>query len=248
MNGVYIWSYSNASRSSRVLAEALGIRRLRHTRSTARPRVVINWGRGIEHARIVNGPRAVERAINKHAAFKTLRDHGVAIPDFTTDRLEAEQWLADSRVVCRATVTGHEGQGITIHEQGPLPDVPLYVKYIPKKKEFRVHVCNNKVFDIQQKVLRRGTIDPSFEVRNTANGFIFQRQGIIVPSSVSVEAIGAIRALGLDFGAVDVIWNESQDKAYALEVNTAPGLEGSSVANYARVIRELIQERFGSSG
>lgn len=254
---VYLWAYSNTSRSSRELASALGIRRLRHSRSgtgrpfnsTARPRVVINWGRGIDATRVVNNPRAVSNTINKHTAFLLMRSAGISIPDFTSTRYDAESWLqAGHKIVCRETLTGHEGQGITIHEQGPLPDVPLYVKYIPKKKEFRVHVCNNKVFDIQQKVLRRGTIDPSFEVRNTANGFIFQRQGIIVPSSVSVEAIGAIRALGLDFGAVDVIWNESQDKAYALEVNTAPGLEGSSVANYARVIRELIQERFGSSG
>lgn len=244
MNGVYIWSYSNASRSSRALAEALGIRRLRHTRSTARPKIVINWGRGIDHDRVVNEPSAVACAINKLSAFQHCAAYGVSIPEWTTSKEAANSWLGSTKVVCRATLTGHEGQGITIHEQGPLPDVPLYVKYIPKKKEFRVHVCNNKVFDIQQKVLRRGTIDPSFEVRNTANGFIFQRQGIVVPSSVSVEAIGAIRALGLDFGAVDVIWNESQDKSYVLEVNSAPGLEGTSVVNYARVIKELIEERF----
>lgn len=245
MRGVYIWSYSNASRSSRALADALGIRRLRHTGSTARPRVVINWGRGIEHDRMVNAPGAVDTAINKLATFRACQPYGVSIPEWTTSKEVANSWLGRTRVVCRATLTGHEGRGITIHEIGPLPDVPLYVKYIPKKKEFRVHVCNNKVFDIQQKVLRRGTSNPSFEIRNTANGFIFQRQGIVVPSSVEREALAAVRALGLDFGAVDVIWNETQDKSYVLEVNTAPGLEGTSVVNYARVIKELVMERFG---
>lgn len=246
MRGVYIWSYSNASRSSRALADALGIRRLRHTGSIARPQVVINWGRGIEHERMVNRPQAVGNAIRKDIAFAIMRGSGISIPEFTSQKAVAETWIhAGIKVVCRATVTGHEGQGITIHETLPLPDVPLYVKYIPKKKEFRVHVCNNKVFDIQQKVLRRGTSNPSFEIRNTANGFIFQRQGIVVPSSVEREALAAVRALGLDFGAVDVIWNETQDKSYVLEVNTAPGLEGTSVVNYARVIKELVMERFG---
>lgn len=249
MRGVYLWAYSNASRSSAALAEALGIRRLRHSNSTARPRVVINWGRGIDHDRVVNEPSAVACAINKLSAFQHCAAYGVSIPEWTTSKEAANSWLGSTKVVCRATLTGHEGQGITIHEQGPLPDVPLYVKYIPKKKEFRVHVCNNKVFDVQQKV-RRSTYDGAagFEIRNTANGFIFQRNGIIVSDGVKQEAVKAVEALLLDFGAVDVIWNESQDKAYALEVNTAPGLEGSSVANYARVIRELIQERFGSSG
>jgi D-alanine-D-alanine ligase-like ATP-grasp enzyme len=42
----------------------------------------------------------------------------------------------------------------------------------------------------------------------------------------------------LDFGAVDVIWNEKQQRAYVLEVNTAPGLEGQTVDDYARGIKE----------
>ena len=126
-----------------------------------------------------------------------------------------------------------------------LPDAPLYTQYVNKRKEFRVHVCANKVFDVQQKVRSsRYQGVAGFEVRNTANGFIFQRMGITVPDSAYFEAIKAITALGLDFGAVDVIWNESQDKAYVLEVNTAPGLEGSSVLNYARVISELVRTKF----
>lgn len=244
MRNVYMWAYSNASQSARLLAEALGIRRLRHRNSTARPRVVINWGRGIEHVRVLNKPEAVGAAINKLVAFQKMEQQGVSIPAFTTDIRKAETWLEEGKVVCRRTITGHEGDGISIHSQEPLPQVPLYVKYIPKKKEFRVHVCNGKVFDIQQKVLRAGTPNPSFAVRNTANGFVFQRNGIVVPDSVKQEAVKAVEALLLDFGAVDVIWNESRDKSYVLEVNTAPGLEGSSIQNYARVIRELIQEKF----
>jgi D-alanine-D-alanine ligase-like ATP-grasp enzyme len=77
-------------------------------------------------------------------------------------------------------------------------------------------------------------------VRNHDNGFIFVRNDVKAPSSVEEQAVRAIKALGLDFGAVDIIWNDKQQKAYVLEVNTAPGLEGSTVDDYARGFRNLI--------
>jgi glutathione synthase/RimK-type ligase-like ATP-grasp enzyme len=47
----------------------------------------------------------------------------------------------------------------------------------------------------------------------------------------------AVAALGLDFGGVDVIWNERRQMAYVLEVNTACGLEGQTVNDYAEAFR-----------
>jgi len=48
-----------------------------------------------------------------------------------------------------------------------------------------------------------------------------------------VVALAAVSALGLDFGAVDIIYNEHENQYYVLEVNTAPGLEGTTVEKYA---------------
>jgi glutathione synthase/RimK-type ligase-like ATP-grasp enzyme len=39
-------------------------------------------------------------------------------------------------------------------------------------------------------------------------------------------------ALGLDFGAVDIIQDDGGN-FYVLEVNTAPGLEGQTIKSYA---------------
>ena len=44
---------------------------------------------------------------------------------------------------------------------------------------------------------------------------------------------------GLTFGAIDVIWNEHQQKAFVLEINTAPGIEGTTVEKYAAKFRNL---------
>lgn len=81
--------------------------------------------------------------------------------------------------------------------------------------------------------------DASFLIRNHANGFVFCRDNIIEPSDLRDVAIQAVTALGLDFGAVDVIWNEHYNKCYALEVNTAPGLEGTTLERYTNKIKEL---------
>jgi D-alanine-D-alanine ligase-like ATP-grasp enzyme len=44
----------------------------------------------------------------------------------------------------------------------------------------------------------------------------------------------------LDFGAIDIIYNESRDQAYVLEVNTAPGLTGQTIQSYADAFRHLV--------
>ncbi len=69
--------------------------------------------------------------------------------------------------------------------------------------------------------------------------FVFARGGVEAPEDVKTQAIEAIRALGLAFGAVDVIWNEKQQKAYVLEVNTAPGLCGQTLEDYANAMQNL---------
>jgi D-alanine-D-alanine ligase-like ATP-grasp enzyme len=55
-------------------------------------------------------------------------------------------------------------------------------------------------------------------------------------------AIGSVNILGLNFGAVDVIYNEKENKYYVLEVNTAPGLSGTTLEKYVDAIIELASQ------
>ena len=50
---------------------------------------------------------------------------------------------------------------------------------------------------------------------------------------MALDAIKAVELCGLYFGAVDMIWNAYKKQGYVLEINTAPGLEGQTVENYA---------------
>ena len=77
-------------------------------------------------------------------------------------------------------------------------------------------------------------------VRNLAGGFVFVEVGREdVPECVIDNAVRSIAALGLDFGGVDVMFNEREQKAYVLECNTACGLEERTAAKYAEAIRDF---------
>jgi hypothetical protein len=113
---------------------------------------------------------------------------------------------------------------------------PLYTKYIPKKKEYRVHVIDNEVLLIQEKRKRRGQ-EADAKVRSHANGWVFCFNDIVVPEDLCLVALAAVEAVGHG-GAVDIVWNERVGKCFALEVNSAPGLCPKSASIYAeRIIR-----------
>lgn len=196
---------------------------------------------------MINSPDAVKVAGNKLSCFNLLNNvEGIRIPEYTTDREEANGWLSSGNVVvCRATLTGHSGEGITVVSPEDvtteLPTVPLYVKYVKKLKEFRVHVGNGAVFDVQEK-RRNSQYDGEVNnlVRNHQNGWVYCREDIEEPTELRQMAVDAVRTLGLDFGAVDIIWNRHYNQCFVLEVNTAAGLEGTTLENYTNLFMEYI--------
>ena len=208
-------------------------------------RIVINWGSSAvsdTQARVLNNPIAVGAAANKLATLEYFQIDGVAHPEFALDIETARDWIDRGfYVVCRQLLTAHSGRGIVVARQhSELIDAPLYTKYIRKKKEFRVHVFNDQVIDIQEKRRSSAVDDHHPYVRNHSNGYVFCRGDIVEPDDLRGLATSAVRSLGLDFGAVDIVWNEYQNKCFALEVNTACGLEGSTVDKYVQAIREVV--------
>jgi glutathione synthase/RimK-type ligase-like ATP-grasp enzyme len=137
-------------------------------------------------------------------------------------------------VVCRTVLSGHSGAGIYIADtRDDLVHAPLYVKYVKKKEEYRIHVAGGEVISVQRKAKRVGVTPTCYQVRNLANGFVYVRDSIEPPVQCLESAVKVVQALELTFGAVDVIWNQHYQRAFVLEVNTAPGLEGRTVTDYA---------------
>jgi glutathione synthase/RimK-type ligase-like ATP-grasp enzyme len=244
-----IFAYNNGSTSAKALAAALDVKRIKHEGPVLNilKQVVINWGasaiaRQIKAKTILNKPEAIAVASNKLKTFQKLaEDKAINIPEFTTDVRDAVKW--DS-IVVRNKLTGHSGEGIEIVEvkgQVVVPKAPLYVQYIPKRDEFRVHVFQGKIIHLQQKKRDKDVPDDkvNWKVRNHGNGFIFAFQDVVLPEAGNTQAIMAVKQLGLDFGAVDLIYNAKQDKYYVLEVNTACGLEGTTLDKYVEAFKEL---------
>ena len=213
---------------------------------------VLNWGNStsdldLSKATVLNHPDQVREVSNKKRFFEMMSELPDApnMPDWTTSKQEAQQWSDEGAMVfARTKLTGHSGQGIVVVEPNTtnIPSAPLYTKYVKKKDEFRCHFWKGEVFDVQRKARRRDHEDPNFLIRSHENGFVYARENIEVPDAVHREADKVVTSGVLDFGAIDIIYNRLHDKAYVLEVNTSPGLEGTTLYNYAQKVDEWFKE------
>jgi glutathione synthase/RimK-type ligase-like ATP-grasp enzyme len=237
-----VYPYKQGSKSAKLLATILGGKVLKREGSSYNPKeghVIINWGSShvpsFGPATVLN--KDVTVAHNKLTSFVKLKEGGVNVPEFWTDRNSIPSDCYP--IVCRSILTGHSGDGITIAaNQEALVSCPLYVKYIKKVSEYRVHVYNGNAFFIQRKAKKSGVTNPNWQVRNLEGGFAFvECDSSSVPPQVLEQSIMACQALGLDFGGVDVIWNANMSKAFVLEVNTACGLEERTANKYADVFK-----------
>lgn len=245
----FIYSHNPGSAGSKELADALGIRRIRHHGSRVRlggRDTVINWGSGAalpDHVhgagRVYNSPDRVRVAANKLAFFRAVGDRARCVP-FTTDAAVAREW--GSKVVCRHQLNGHSGAGIEIIDVGvDIPVAPCYTKYIVKESEWRIHVLNGQVIDATRKIRDPDFVgEPNWAVRNHAGGFIFARNSGAPADDTVQQALAAVAAVGLDFGAVDVMVGRRDGLSYVLEINTAPGLVGTTVERYRDAFRTVL--------
>jgi glutathione synthase/RimK-type ligase-like ATP-grasp enzyme len=205
---------------------------------------VINWGNSShpnwDASNCLNAPSAVAKAAHKLKTFLEFRNHNVPSPEFTTNTEEANQWIEQGhRVYCRKTLTGKGGDGIIVaRSREELVVAPMYTKGVNAVAEYRVHVFNGEVIDTVKKARRNGE-SPNEDIRNHTQGWIFMRGGVEVSLEVRNAATEAVRSLGLDFGAVDVC-KDANGTPYVLEVNTAPGIEGTTLSKYEEAITQWI--------
>lgn len=242
-----VYPYKQGSASAKKLAEALDGKVLKHVGSKYKPRlgdVVVNWGAAappvFAPATTLNADVRVAQC--KLATFDKLQAAGVRIPPHWTAKGGGDGVFP---VVCRTKLRGHSGDGIVIaNNADELVEAPLYTKYVKKKDEYRVHVLKDKAFFIQRKARKLDNDKPNWLVRNLAGGFVFvECPGDEVPADVINQAVATVAALAIDFGGVDVIWNDKEGKAYVLEVNTACGLEDRTADKYQKAIADLVADQ-----
>lgn len=181
-------------------------------------------------------------------------------------------WAADPtrRVIfARTVLNGHSGEGIhilrTVNDWDTCPPCNLFVEYVKKQDEYRVHFTDFRnwlpdsgpeVIFIQRKGFKvsngQTLTAEAAMIRNVSNGYAYVTEGgnistETVPTAVKITILSFLNGyqhqlFGLDFGAIDIIYNKHYNIAYILEVNTAPGLAGTTIQKYTEAFKSLANQ------
>lgn len=256
---IYPWrSPSESATSLRNAFQEMGHNALLIRREDSRYRpvdgdIIINWGASEgppdvngANVTILNKGPAVAAAANKRDALTRMRDAGVSTVDFTSSIRDARSWLDNGveLVFCRRKLRSSQGAGIVVANTADhVVDAPLYTKG-ETGKEYRVHVMIDRDGNAHTvKVQKRWKENDDCQVRNHANGYTFITGGFRRPHHIRDLAADAVKALGLDFGSVDIINAVQPDGSRVLkvlEVNTASGLDGSSPRTVAEAFEQYL--------
>lgn len=237
-------AYKVQSKSAKALAKQMGVvlnNEYLTLMKGAEGINVINWGDGdfnvpnMNKCKVFNKPEAIRIAVNKMKTFDKLDAADVPTPDWTTNKDVVQSWLQHHfTVVARTRLEGRDGEGIVLVKPGDsIPDAKIYTKFIPNCTEYRVNVAFDKTMGVQKKVPVPGATH-NHMIKTTGGGYgLHLLSESEIPHGLRPVAKAAVKALGLDFGGVDMI-RTTNGQVYVLEVNTAPELTPSMVVAYAK--------------
>ena len=187
----------------------------------------INWGRAMANTRL--NPD-ISNATNKRRMRELFVKHGVPAPKYYGYLLPLDVKFPvvgrpDSHMkgkgfwLCKNWYDVHKAR------KGTKKKAPAthFMEFVDAPREYRVHVFRDKSIRISEKAHTAfhvyTTVKPTHNVDH-----------------IRRAAKQAVKALGLDFGAVDVL--ADNDNCWVLEVNTAPGLGGSTPRVYAEAFKK----------
>lgn len=191
---------------------------------------LIRWGAtgkvGRKPRKVLNRMDAIARASNKREALNIMRAAGINVPvvlNADEVRLEHLPVLGrkDHHVGANDIVLCMNLRDV---DRARAAGCSHFSKYIPTKAEYRVHVFGDQIIKTSQKILTEPELATQPWIRNLGAGYTFRQSEQRLSGAARGMAIDAVNALGLTFGAVDVIVSDD-DQTYILEVNTAPGLQ-----------------------
>lgn len=117
-------------------------------------------------------------------------------------------------------------------------DYAYTTQLVPSTREFRVWIFRDRHLVTYEKIKKREAEQPGFG-RNYAQGYGFDRiENEAVPNALKQIGRDAIRALELDFGAIDILLG-TDGRYYVLEVNTAPRIENERRTCGLRLVKQI---------
>lgn len=117
-----------------------------------------------------------------------------------------------------------------------IAECEFFTRYVDNRREYRLHVFKGDIIRFQRKYhpQRQGN-EGVIRVQNHANGFVFKQPQRALNHDRTDAAVRAVAALGLDFGAVDMV--VADNRPIILEVNTAASCSPRTLEAYVEAFR-----------
>lgn len=193
----------------------------------------------------INNIESIMSASNKYLSLGILNQTGITVPKiYVTSCMDSMKYPVLAR-------KNYHKQGRDIilcnNEEEAFSALQsnrdYFVEFVEARAEYRLHCVNNEIVKIFRKV-KEDAIPDDF-IRCVRNGWGFYRvdteQDWLQP--MKTKAIESLKALGLYFGAVDMI--HSIDRRFVvLEVNSAPALNTDTLNIYAEKLHRWLEENY----
>lgn len=197
---------------------------------------------GYQRGGTINTASAVRLASNKRLALWTMRQNDIPVPTiFDSDTPGAiAQFIRQKGPVVGRPDKHYGGSEFYLCNTSTEVVSAInhgcthFTEYIEGGREFRCHVAFGKSIKIAEKMGGDSVI------RNFKHGSSFMYpKDFNHKKTLRNLSKKAVMCLGLDFGAVDIIWKDG--KWYILEVNSAPSLTSNSdiLSRYVKAFKEL---------
>ena len=198
----------------------------------------LGWDVGLSWGCSYQGPKPFLNAnvnrFDKFNCFKEFRDAGVLCPlTFAVDNMRNRDYnllLLNLPILARKK---HHTKGKDIEVCRTRADVErvlhngkhaFFSVWIPTDTEYRVWVFKNKALAVYEKQYKDEGEYEGF-CRNRRFGFSFEkRDDLRGIATIEGPCIKAVKALGMDWGAVDILKGKDR-KYYVLEVNSMPHID-----------------------
>ncbi len=188
---------------------------------------VVAWGLQA-HGAINGGPK-----ISNFEQTRKFREANIPTPDAQREipTINPTLWIGREDSHTR-------GRDIKFSNKRGFNESNYFVKLIPQpSEEWRITIAFGRAIARGKKI--PGPRTTSDIIRNRTKGWVLDHT-IDPPEGIRTAAKNAIKALGYDFGSVDIIYKDGV--AYVLEVNKASGLDSYTATAYIRALERHVNE------